>query len=111
MIRLAPGTKENLGFKLTDILPSTDAITTLVGLTPTFDIVRADEAETPVITGQAASISTGDPMLALCFIDTTLTGGVPVAPLFPEGKYWLFFKYTNSPEVPRLGPFPFLVDD
>lgn len=112
MIRLAPGTVENLGLKMTDILPAPDGLTSMTGTGPTFDIVRADEAETPVVTGQSASIAVGDEMLVLCLIDTTLDdGGIPPAPLFPEGKYWLFLQFTNSPEIPRLGPFPFLVDD
>src|SRR5215831_15533402 len=107
MLRIAPGSKEWLSCKVQDVLPSPDAITTLVGRSPTFEVQSTDE--TVIMTGVSASIASGDPLIALCLIDATI--GTP-APKFPaEGEYHLFLTFNNTPEVPRLGPFPFLIDD
>lgn len=106
MIRIAPGSKEYLILKMVDVLPAPDALTTMVGTGPTFDVVRADEAETSILTGQSASIATGDPMIVLCLIDAQIPSIFPA-----EDDYNLFLEFTNAPEVPRLGPFKFRVDD
>jgi hypothetical protein len=106
MITIAPGSKEYLVLKMIDVLPSPDALTTMVGTAPTFDVIRADEAETVILASQSASIATGDPMLVLCLIDAQIPAIFPA-----EGDYNLFLEFTNAPEVPRLGPFRFRVDD
>jgi len=106
MITIAPGSKEYLVLKMVDVLPSPDALTTMVGTSPTFDVYDDDEAETAILTGQSASIASGDGMLVLCLIDAQIPA------IFPEeGDYKLFLQFTNAPEIPRLGPFRFRIDD
>jgi hypothetical protein len=98
MVTLTKGTKEFLPIKVNDALGS---ITTLDGLGLTHDLYRADEAETLIYQNQA---TLNDGMVALPLIDTT---GVN----FEEGDYNCFIKFTSLPEIPRLGPFRFRVDD
>lgn len=95
---LVKGTKEYIVVEVTDTLNN---LTTLGASSPTYDVVTDDDDETLVVDG-ATAITEG--MLALCMIDTT-----PVD--FDEGKYKLFLKFEALPEVPRLGPFRFRVDD
>lgn len=95
---LTRGTKEYLIVEITDTLSN---LTTLVGADPTFDVVTDDDEETAVITGQSCIVQN---MLALCLMDTT-------DPDFEEGQYKAFVKFNALPEVPRLGPFRFRVDD
>jgi hypothetical protein len=93
---LTVGTKEYLPIQVRNILGS---VTTLDGTGLTYDLYHDDEAETVVLTAQPAS---NDGMVALPLIDCTgLT----------EGDYKVFIKFTALPEVPRLGPFYFRVDD
>ncbi len=96
METLTKGTKEYLPIKVKNILGT---FATLDGTGLTYDLYRADEAETPILTGQPAN---NDGMIALPLIDAT--GLV-------EGDYNVFIKFTALPEVPRLGPFTFRVDD
>lgn len=96
METLTKGTKEYLPIKVKNIIGS---FTTLDGTGLEFDLYKANEAETAVLTAQP---SANDGMIALPLIDTTgLT----------EGDYVVFIKFTALPEVPRLGPFRFRVDD
>lgn len=97
MVTLTPGTKEFFPIKVNDALEN---IATLDGLGLVHDLYKADEAETVVYLNQA---TLNDGMIALPLIDTTL-------PL-EEGDYKCYIKFTNAPEVPRLGPFIFRVDD
>lgn len=106
MIKIAPGSVEYLAFKLTDVLPTPDQLTSLVGKSPHFEVYATDEAETQVVASTAASIANGDPLIALCLINATIPTPFP-----QEGDYNLFFTFSNSPESPRLGPFRFRVDD
>ena len=98
METLTLGTKEYLPIRVKNILGS---LSTLDGTGLTFDLYKDDEAETSVLLAQPAS---NDGMIALPLIDTT---GVN----FEEGDYNVFIKFTALPEVPRLGPFKFRVDD
>jgi len=105
-VRIAPGSVEFLACKLTDVLPSPDAVTSLTGKTPRFEVYDDDEAETLVVASTNASIAVGDEMIALCLIDADIPN------IFPEeGDYNLFLTFDNTPETPRLGPFRFRVDD
>lgn len=106
MITIAPGSIEYLACKVTDVLESPDALTTLVGKNPRYEIYDDDEAETLVVTETSASIANSDPLLALCLIDADIPNVFP-----EEGQYNLFLRFDNTPEVPRLGPFPFRIDD
>jgi len=106
MLKIAPGSVEYLACKLTDVLPDPDNVSTLIGRNPRYEVFADDEAETPIIPVSAASVSSGDPLIALCLIDADIPG------IFPsEGDYELFFIFDNTPETPRLGPFRFRVDD
>jgi len=106
MVTLTKGTKEFLPIKILDALEN---VQTLDGLGLTHDLYKADEAETLVYANQS---TLNDGMIALPLIDTNLTdGGAPPIDLIPEGEYNCFLKFTSLPEVPRLGPFTFRVDD
>lgn len=74
-------------------------INTLDGLDVRFDIYKADEAETEIITNGSADNSG---MIALPLVDSTT---------LDEGLYKLFISFVASPQTPRLGPFFFQVDD
>ena len=106
MIKIAPGSIEFLACKLTDVLPSPDAITSLAGKNPRFDTYADDEAETHIEGPTSATIATGDAMVALCLITATIPSIYP-----EEGDYNLFLTFDNAPETPRLGPFRFRIDD
>lgn len=98
MVTLAKGTIEFLPIKLLDALEN---VSTLDGLGLTHDLYKADEAETLVYANQA---TLNDGMIALPLIDTTPTA-------ITEGDYNCFIKFSTAPEIPRLGPFRFRVDD
>jgi hypothetical protein len=113
MERLAKGTKEFLVIPVTDtqnnlqssdylMLNEVDALN--LSVTPgtltaaTYDLYTGDDEATEIITGQACVI---DGMKILPLIDTTAL----------EGPYDLFVTFEALPEIPRLGPFRFRVDD
>lgn len=91
-LKITLGTKENIPV---DIEDATGAITTLVGSSPTFDVL--DSADTVKINAQAASVSGTMRLLCLCDFSNTTT--------FPTGRYRLFVEFTVGSENPRLGPF------
>lgn len=76
-------------------------LATLDGTGLTFDVYKDDEDETAVFTDRAA---TNEGLIALPLIDT-------VADCDEEGPYNMWIKFNALPEVPRLGPFRFRVDD
>lgn len=98
MVTLAKGTIEFLPIKVGDLLEN---IATLDGLGLTHDLYKADEAETVVYLSQS---TLNDGMIALPLIDTTPVG-------ITEGDYNCYIKFSSAPEIPRLGPFRFRVDD
>lgn len=98
MVTLTLGTKEFLPIKVADAL---NGLTTLDGLGLAHDLYKADEAETLIYANQS---TLNDGMVALPLIDTSVQD-------FEEGEYNCFIKFTNAPEIPRLGPFTFRVDD
>lgn len=92
------GTKEYL---LVDVTDASLTLTTLVGTTPSFDVYT--EAGVVKITAQVAVV---DPVLLLrlrCLVDTTLPS------LWAAGNYFLYPKFNTLPEIPRLGPYLFVV--
>lgn len=95
-VRLTKGTKEYVPIKVIDAL---NALTTLTGADLRFDLYLADDAETPISINSTAGNSG---MTALPLIDTAL---------LVEGKYNLYISFVASPEIVRLGPFRFWVDD
>lgn len=98
MVTLTKGTKEFLPIKVADALQN---LTTLDGTGLVHDLYKANESETLIYANQA---TLNDGMIALPLIDTTPTA-------ITEGDYNCFIKFTTLPEVPRLGPFTFRVDD
>jgi len=99
-VTLPQGTKEHVIVDIEDLLNN---LVTLDGTTPKFDV--KNEAGTLIYTQQAA---TNQVMRCFCLIDTDTTG--PTSSLWPAGTYRLYIDFTTAPELPRLGPFPFMVD-
>ena len=97
-IAITLGTKENIPI---DVVDNTGVITTLVGSSPTFDVL--DAAGAFKITAQAATISGTMRIMCLCDFSNTTT--------FPIGLYRLFAKFTFGSEIPRLGPFELQIVD
>jgi hypothetical protein len=95
-VTLPVGTKEYLMLDVDDLL---DVLTTLNGTTPTFDV--KDQAGAFKYTAQAA---TNVGMRLYCLVDTALGGA------WAAGNYRLYVNFTTAPELPRLGPFTFVVD-
>lgn len=91
MERLALGTKEYLVVRVRDRL---NRIIDLASSNPTYDIREK---------GSASWVAQNSPadtegLNALCLVDTDT---------WDVGTYELFLDFTNSPELPRLGPFSF----
>ena len=97
MLKVAKGTKELVPV---DVVDSTGATTTLVGTTPTFDVLN--EAGSVLISAVTPTVSLMR-LLCLCDFSNTTT--------FPVGYYRLFVKFTVGSEVPRLGPFNIQIVD
>lgn len=96
MVRLTKGTIEFFPIRVSDALGN---LGTLDGTGLAYDLYEDDEAETLVLSNQSAA---NDGMIALPLINTT---GLD------EGPYSVFIKFTAFPEVPKLGPYKFRVDD
>ena len=92
------GTKENYPI---DVIDNTGILTTLVGTSPTFDVL--DAAGAFKITAQAATVSGTMRLMCLCDFSNMTT--------FPVGAYRLFAKFTFGGETPRLGPFDLQIVD
>jgi hypothetical protein len=96
---VAQGTKENFQVIITD---NEEAITTLAGASPKFDVIDFNEAykygDGTYANAQAATAAL---MVISCLVDTT-SGGI-----WDEGEYRLFVWFTVSSEVVRKGPFYF----
>jgi len=94
MERLTKGTKEFL------VIPVTDTMGNLTSIAAaTYDLYTGDDDATAIIEGQSCVI---DGMKILPLIDTTN---------LDEGPYDLFVTFEALPEIPRLGPFRFRIDD
>lgn len=93
---LTKGTIEFLPIRVSDALGN---LLTLDGTGLAYDLYHDNEDETVVVTSQSAQNSG---MLALPLIDTTSLA---------EGPYNVFIQFTAFPELPRLGPYKFRVDD
>jgi hypothetical protein len=96
MHTIAPGSVEFFPIRIEDALGN---ITTLDGTGLSYDLYKGDEAESLVLANQSAQ---NDGMIALPLINTT---GLD------EGPYEVFIKFSSFPELPRLGPFRFRIDD
>lgn len=94
--RLTTGTIEYLPIRVADAL---GLIGTLDSKDLRFDLYSADDAETDIVLNMSAA-NLG--LVALPLIDTTL---------LDEGKYAIFLTFENTPEIPRLGPFFFVLAD
>jgi hypothetical protein len=95
-VTLPQGTKEHLIVDVADLLTN---LVTLDGTTPKFDV--KNDADVLKYTQQAA---TNQVMRLFCLIDTN-SGGIWAA-----GTYRLYVYFTTAPELPKLGPFSFIVD-
>ena len=91
------GTKEYLLVDVSDMLNS---LATLDGTTPKYDV--KDSLDVLKYNQQTA---TNVVMRLYCMIDTMLGGA------WPAGNYRLYVNFTTAPELPRLGPFTFVVSD
>jgi hypothetical protein len=96
MVVITKGSIEFLPIRVQEALGN---LQTLDGTGLSYDLYVDDEAETVVLTSQSAQ---NDGMIALPLINTTTLA---------EGLYNVFIKFSSFPEVPRLGPFKFRVDD
>jgi hypothetical protein len=94
MERLTKGTIEFL------VIPVTDTMGNLTSIgSATYDIYTGDDLATAVLEGGIAVVNG---MKILPLIDTTN---------MDEGPYDLYVSFQALPEIPRLGPFRFKVDD
>jgi hypothetical protein len=96
-VTLPQGTKEYLIVDLTDLLGT---VVTLDGLGTTYDVKD--------INGNlkyAAALAVTTAMRARCMIDTEQGG------TWQAGNYRLYLEFNAAPELPRIGPFTFTVDD
>lgn len=93
MERLTKGTKE---FLIVPIVDSLGNVTQLESVT--YDIYTGDDPQTPVLQGANAST---DGMTVFALVDTTD---------LEIGVYELYIQFEIYPEIPRLGPFRFKVD-
>lgn len=91
------GTKEYLLVDITDLLNN---LATLDGTTPKYDV--KDQGGAFKYTQATA---TNVVMRLYCIIDTMVGGA------WAAGTYRLYINFTTAPELPRLGPFTFTVDD
>lgn len=94
----ALGTIEYYPVKVFDTFEN---LTTLDGTGLTFDVFKDDEDETVVFQNRVCS---NEGLYALPLIDT-------VADCDELGPYLMWIKFNALPEIPRLGPFKFRVDD
>jgi len=94
MEKLTKGTIEFL------VIPVTDTLGNLTSIdSATYDLYTGDDAAEEIVLGVTCTV---DGMKILPMIDTTD---------LDEGPYDLFVTFEALPEIPRLGPFRFRVDD
>jgi hypothetical protein len=94
--RLPVGTKE---FLVVDVSDALQNLSTLDGTVPTFDVIEEDG--TPKITAAGGTLDPSRPMAVLCLVDTAS---------WTPAEYRLFVTINAAPEVPRIGPFDFVVE-
>lgn len=110
MAKLPQGTTEYLRVDITD---RTGELNSILGTSPTYDV--KNQAGTSMYDNAVAIAldvvdeDTGNTTFVVkCMIDTDTTG--PTSTLWPGGEYRLYIDFITTPELPRLGPFPFTVD-
>ena len=100
VVLLTQGTKEYL---LVDVDDLTDQVTTLTGTNPTFDVF--DPNGVAKYSDVAATLDPVLPMRVRCMVDTS------IPTYWAVGDYKLFLQLETLPEIPRIGPFLFVVID
>lgn len=95
-VNITQGTIETI---LVDVTDRTGQVLSLTGLAPRFDV--KDESGAYMMQNVAA---TNAGMIAQCLINTN------VPSLWPVNTYFLYLRFTASPETPVLGPLPFTVN-
>jgi len=108
--KLPQGSTEYLRVDVTD---RTGALTSILGTNPTYD-VKAPNGD--LLYDNEAAVASDEEddngntiFVVKCMIDTDTTG--PTSSLWPGGEYRLYIDFTTTPEMPRLGPYPFTVDE
>ena len=96
---LVRGTTETLLVPIEDDLLN---LTTLAGTSPVFDVKT--KQGTFMITDAGVTFDGGEPLKAKCLVNTNLPT------LWPAGRYFLYIKFTATPDVPILGPLEFHVN-
>ncbi|SRR6266576_1063114 len=96
-VELPKGTIEHLIVQVKDRLNN---VSNLETLTPRYDIRREGGTEY-LFTALSATVIG---MTLYCLVDTTPDG-------YTNGTYELFVYFDNLPEIPRLGPFEFDVNE
>src|SRR5688500_10915117 len=94
---LPAGTKEYLLVDVVDLLGN---LATLDGTTPRYDVKDSNGN-----LKYTQAVATNVVMRLYCMIDTLLGGA------WAAGNYRLYVNFTTAPELPRLGPYMFTVDD
>lgn len=97
-VNLPKGTKENIVVEVDDALNN---LVDLAGTTPKYDVKKEDD--TLVISQATPTIQV---MKLFCMIDTRTTPNN-----WPPGEYRIYVDFTTAPELPRIGPFPFTIND
>ena len=97
-ILLNKGTIEYIKVVVVDNNPTT-AITDLSTHSPQYKVTDVP-VTTDLVAFTAATVSL---MVLYCLIDTTAAWAVV------DGNYYLYVKFTVTPEIPVLGPIPFKV--
>jgi len=97
-VNLPKGTKEYVVVEVTDELNN---LVDLTSTTPKFDVKKEDNSL--VITQATPVIQV---MKLFCMIDTRTSPGT-----WPAGEYRVYVDFTTAPELPRIGPFPFTIND
>lgn len=96
-VELPKGTIEHLIVQVKDRLNNVNDLSTL---TPRYDIRRQGDPTLLFTALPATAIG----MALYCLVDTT-------ADAYTNGTYELFAYFDNLPEIPRLGPFEFDINE
>lgn len=99
-VTLPAGTKEYLILDLTD---ATNTVTDLTTSTAKYDI--KDVSNAFKVTAGTVIFDGSHGLKFYCMADTTTGGG------WAAGNYRLYAYFIVGAEAPRLGPFPFTVDN
>lgn len=87
---------------MVDVNDSLDNLITLVGTGAVYTV--QDKSGNIKMNNQNVIVQAPDLMVARCLIDTTAGGN------WSPGHYFLYIRFTASPDSPRLGPLEFKVN-